>query len=104
MIVQEVQRFCRNAEVLRCRGSSRGDCAGAGAEQVQRCRGFEEVQVQVRRCGGAEQVQSAEVQRCRCVDVQAWRCRGAVVLNESMLRFSRGDCAGAEVQRHRGAE
>jgi hypothetical protein len=89
VIVQEVQRFCRNAEVLRCRGSSRGDCAGAGAgaEQVQRCRGSEEVQVQVqvqvqvRRCGGAEvrrsggaEVQSrcragAEVQRCRCVDV-----------------------------------
>jgi hypothetical protein len=82
----QVQRFIR------------GDCDAAGAEQVQR-----------RRRTSA----NAEVQLQRCIRHQRWKCRGAEMEvlwccgagAELVLRFSRGDCAGAEEQeRNRGTD
>jgi hypothetical protein len=80
----------------RCKGAKVQMGCRCGAEQVRhsRCRAgaeqsrAEQVQLQVQRCSaGAVQVQ---VQRYRGTEVQRWRRFGA----ESMLRFSRGDCAG----------
>ena len=101
-LVAQVQSMCRGARVVQSRLEEVLRWCGAEVQygntdadaEVQRCRGVARCRgvVEVERCRWSAEV--AVVHQCRAEGgVQMSRCRPST---EQVLRFSRGDCEGAE--------